>query len=218
MFIGHFAVGLSAKQLRPHISLGSYFLAVQFLDLLWPSLLLLEMEKVSIEPGITAMTPLNFLYYPYSHSLLMAVLWSAAAYLVTWLATHERKSSMLIAACVVSHWVLDLITHRPDLPLTFSQEIKVGLGLWNNKAATVVVEMLMFAIGIFLYTRATHAKNLIGKYAFWGLIAFLLFIQIGNIIGPPPPNVNAIAWAGHGQWLFVIWAYWVDRNRTPVMR
>jgi membrane-bound metal-dependent hydrolase YbcI (DUF457 family) len=214
MFIGHFAVGLAAKSVKPSISLGTYFLAVQFVDLLWPTLLLLGIEQVAIEPGITEMTPLNFLHYPVTHSLLMAFIWSICGFVLYYLIKKDVKGGLLIAACVASHWVLDFVTHRPDLPLTFSETTKVGLGLWNYKMLTVVVESLLFIGGVVLYLKSTIAADKIGRNAFWSLIIFLVIIHATNIFGPSPPNVGAIAWAGHLQWFFVIWAYWADAHRT----
>ena len=216
MFIGHFAVGFAAKTVKPSISLGTYFLAVQFVDLLWPTLLLLGVEQVAIEPGITEMTPLNFLHYPVTHSLLMAFVWGLGGFALYYLIKKDVKGGLIIAACVASHWVLDFVAHRPDLPLTFSEVTKVGLGLWYNKTLTIIVESILFLGGLWLYVKTTNSFDKIGKYGFISLIAFLIVIHIGNIFGPPPPNVGAIAWAGHLQWLFVIWVYWVDAHRRIV--
>jgi hypothetical protein len=213
MFIGHFAVGMAAKSAKPSLSLGTYFLAVQFVDLLWPTLLLFNMEQVVISPGITAMTPLDFIYYPYTHSLLMAFVWAAAGFGLVYFFKKDFSAGLIIAVCIFSHWVLDFLTHRPDLPLTLSETTKVGLGLWNYKAATVIVESAMFIAGVWLYLRSTITRDKVGTYGFWGLIGFLALISVSNLLGPPPPNVSAIAWAGHLQWLFVIWAYWVDKHR-----
>ncbi|GHN01144.1 hypothetical protein WSM22_26330 [Cytophagales bacterium WSM2-2] len=216
MFIGHFAVGMAAKSVKPSLSLGTYFLAVQFVDLLWPTLLLLNIEQVIIEPGITAMTPLNFIHYPITHSLVMALVWSAAGFAIIYFVKKDTSAGLLIAACVASHWLLDFFTHRPDLPLTLSESVKVGLGLWNYKVATFVIETALFVVGVFLYVRNTKALDRVGKFGFWSLIAFLFLISVSNILGPPPPDVNAIAWAGHLQWLVVIWAYWVDKHRATI--
>jgi len=216
MFIGHFAVGLAAKSIKPPLSLGIYFLAVQFADLLWATLLLFHVEQVIISPGITAMTPLDFVHYPYSHSLLMVLVWAAIGFALVYVLTIELSTALLIAACVGSHWLLDFLTHRPDLPLTLSEATKVGLGLWDHKMATFFAETALFAGGVFLYVRSTVALDGVGKIGFWTLILFLFIISIGNLIGPPPPNVTAIAWAGQLQWLFVLWAYWVDRRRKVI--
>jgi membrane-bound metal-dependent hydrolase YbcI (DUF457 family) len=216
MFIGHFAVGLAAKSVKPTVSLGTYFMAAQFVDLLWPTLLILGIEEVAIEPGITEMTPLNFLHYPVTHSLVMALVWGLIGFLLHYVFKKDVKGGLIIAICVASHWVLDFLTHRPDLPLTLDETTKVGLGLWNYKILTVIIETLMFVGGVYLYTKTTQAKDKTGTYAFWSLIGFLLIIHVSNIFGPPPPNVEAIAWAGHLQWLFVLWAYWVDGHRSLI--
>ena len=213
MFIGHFAVGFGAKAAAPRTSLGSLFLAAQFLDLLWPTLLLLGIERVKIEPGITTVTPLDFEHYPITHSLLMAVVWGGLFALVYWLARKYKAGAIVMGLCVVSHWVLDLLVHRPDLPLIPGGATRLGIGLWNSLAATVILEGLIFIAGVWLYLRTTAAKDRVGRWALWGLIAFLVVIYITNLFGPPPPSVKAIAWAGQLQWLFVIWAYWIDRHR-----
>ena len=214
MFIGHFAVGLGAKRYVPAVSLGTLFLAVQFADLLWPTLLLLGVEHVEISPGITRVTPLDFISYPYSHSLVMALLWAALFGGVYFLANRKRQvAALILAALVFSHWLLDVATHRPDIPLTIGGTERIGLGLWNSLPATLVVEMGMFIIGIYLYVKSTEAKNRIGKYAFWGLIVFLTIINFGNLFGPPPPGPMAVAWSAQGLWLVVVWGYWIDRHR-----
>jgi hypothetical protein len=214
MFIGHFAVGLAAKSVKPSLSLGSYFIAAQFVDLLWPTLLLLNLESVIISPGNTAMTPLDFVHYPYTHSLVMALIWAGAGFLLVYFLKKDFNAALLIGVCVASHWVLDFVTHRPDLPLTLSETTKVGLGLWNHRTATFLVESFLFAGSVFLFVRNSKALDGIGVYGFWVLVAFLYVISISNMIGPPPPSVSAIAWAGHLQWLFVFWAYWIDGHRS----
>jgi len=214
MFIGHFAVGFGAKALKPQASLGTYFLAAQFVDLLWPTLLLLNLERVIIAPGITEMTPLNFVSYPYTHSLVMAIVWSGLFFGIMYAIRKDFSLALVVGLCVGSHWFLDFLTHREDLPLMLNETTKVGLGLWNHKLATVIIESAMYIGAIWLYLRTTSAKDKIGSWGLWGLVAFLALIHVGNIFGPPPPDVNAIAWAGHLQWLFVIWAYWVDAHRA----
>ena len=214
MFIGHFAVGYGAKAVAPKASLGTLFLAAQFIDLLWPTLLLLGIEQVSIEPGITKFTPLNFTNYPISHSLLMVGIWGGLFGLMYWLRSRHVKAALVLGACVVSHWFLDLTVHRPDLPLFPGNSPLFGLGLWNSIPATLFLEGLIFCIGVTVYLRVTTPKNRVGTFGFWGLVAFLVIIYLANIFGAPPPSTMALAWVGQLQWLFVIWAYWVDKNRT----
>lgn len=214
MFIGHFGVGLAAKKTDTRISLGTYFIAAQFIDLLWPTLLLLGIEKVEIVEGISKAVPLDFVSYPVSHSFVMVLVWGVLFGLVYKLIKKNTKGAVILALCVISHWVLDLIVHVPDLPLYPGDSPKVGFGLWNSPGVSITIEMLIFFTGVFLYNGATNAKNKKGSIGFWSLIAFFLIIHFANLFGPPPPSVTAIAWSGQLQWLFVIWAYWVDRNRA----
>src|SRR5689334_2229121 len=158
MFIGHFGLAFAAKKVSKRGSLGTYIIAAQFLDLLWPMLLIREIEHVTIEPGNTAFTPLNFTYYPYSHSLLFSLIWSVAFGLFYLLLTRDRKTSLLVGVLVVSHWILDYVTHRPDLPLSPWADVKVGLGLWNHPAATMGIELILFLGGGFSYIKATRAR------------------------------------------------------------
>lgn len=215
MFLGHFAIGLGAKRIAPAVSLGTLFLAVQFADLLWPVFVMLGFESFVIQPGITAFTPLDFVHYPYSHSLLMSLLWGLAFAIVYFFAGRGRKQAAgMLALLVLSHWLLDVASHRPDMPLMPGSDILVGLGLWNSVPATVIVEGLMFVAGIFLYLQTTTATDRIGVYAFWGLIAFLVLINLGNIFGPPPPGVEAVTRSALAIWLLIAWGYWIDRHRT----
>lgn len=215
MFIGHFAVGFGAKPAHQPLSLGTLFLAAQWLDLLWPTLLLLKLEQVRISPGITLVNPLDFTHYPISHSLLMVLGWSALFALAYWLLKRNARAAWVLAFCVLSHWLLDLVMHRPDLPLYPGNSPLLGFGLWNSLWGSLLVEGLLFALGVVLYMRATTARNNKGVWGFWSLLAFFILIQLGNLFGPIPAQVSDIAWAGHLQWLFVLWAYWLDGNRMP---
>jgi len=213
MFIGHFGVGLAAKKVDQKPSLGTLFFASQFIDLLWPILLIFGIEKVVIEPGSTAFTPLNFVYYPFTHSLIGVLIWGFLVGGVYYILKKNIRSAILIGALVVSHWILDFIVHSPDLPLVPGLDVKVGLGLWNTILGTLIFESAIFIIGVVIYYGITIAKNKKGEYGYWGLILFIAVIYISNIFGPPPPDVETIAWVGNLQWLFVFWAYWVDKNR-----
>jgi len=216
MFIGHYAVALAAKKAAPRTSLGTLFIAAQFVDLLWPVLLLLGWEHVRIEAGNTPVTPLDFYDYPISHSLLGALLWSALLSGIYYAFRPQPRGALIIGLCVLSHWILDFLTHRPDLPLTFSGSTKVGAGLWYSVPATVIVESLLFIGGIALYLSVTQTLDRVGVYGFWALIAFLAIIYCGNIFAPTPTDTNSIAIAGNASWLFVLWAYWVDKHRALV--
>lgn len=215
MFIGHFGLGFGAKRAAPAVSLGVLFAACQFADLLWPTLVLVGVEHVEVDPGNTVVTPLAFVSYPYSHSLEALIIWgviAAAAYLM--IRRARISAAVTIAALVVSHWLLDWITHRPDMPLTVSGTTRVGLGLWNSLPETVAVEGLIFAGGVIVYARTTRARDRIGSIGCWTLVGFLAVVYAANLAGPPPPNAIAVAWAAEAMWLLVVWAQWVDRHRV----
>jgi membrane-bound metal-dependent hydrolase YbcI (DUF457 family) len=213
MFIGHFGVGFAAKKIDSKPSLGTLFMAAQFIDLLWPIFLIFGIEQVKIEPGNTAFTPLNFINYPFSHSLFGVVLWGLLFGFLYYLIRKNLKSSILLGALVVSHWFLDLVTHKPDLPLMPWSDVKVGWGLWNSVPTTLLIEGIIFVLGTYLYIKATKAKNKRGSIGLWSLLIFFVIVYIMNVFGPPPPSVDAIGYAGLSLWLFVVWAYWIDRNR-----
>jgi len=214
MFIGHCAVGLAAKRIAPKVSLGTLVLSVQLLDLIWPILLILGIEHVRIDPGNTAFTPLDFYDYPISHSLLTVLAWGALFGAAYFMIRHYARGAWVLAAGVLSHWVLDAISHRPDMPLAPGVSAYVGLGLWNSVAATMIVEGLLFAFGVAVYVRTTSAVDRTGRLAFWTFAGFLFVFWLLNIFGPPPPDANALGWTGLALWLFVPWGYWIDRHRT----
>jgi hypothetical protein len=218
MFLGHFAVGLAMKRVAPRTSLGTFTAAVEWLDLVWPILLLLGWERVRIEPGNTAFTPLAFDSYPVSHSLATAALWGALFGGIYFLRTRGVVASIAIGIAVISHWVLDWITHRPDLPLFPGGHTNVGLGLWNSIPATVMVESAMFVAGVYIYLRTTRALDRMGTINFWVYVLTLAAIYIANLIGPPPPSVRAVALVTLGLWALPFWAAWIDRHRMPRTR
>jgi len=213
MFIGHFALGFASKKFAPELSLATAFVAAQLLDLLWPIFLLTGAESVRIEPGNTAVTPLNFVSYPYSHSLLMSAVWATLFALILLLLKRGRRAAIVVWLLVLSHWVLDFVTHRPDLPLTPWGAARVGLGLWNSVAGTVSVEVALFAVCVYVYAKTTRARGRAGVYGFAGLVLLLLAIYAANLLGEPPSDPRVIAIADLFMWLFVLWAWWVDRDR-----
>ena len=211
MFIGHPAVGFAAKRAAPATNAGLLLGAAWLLDLLWPIFLLLGIEHVEIGPrGKSPFLTLVFTDYPWSHSLLMTIVWSVLAALVYWALTRYTTGAVIIGLLVTSHWVLDFITHRPDLPL-WPGGPKVGLGLWNSVMGTIVVESLLFVIGVAIYIRATHNRSI----GFWALIVFLIVVYIANLVSPPPPNVKALAIGALAGFLLPLWGWWVDRHRVP---
>ncbi|MBS1793736.1 MAG: hypothetical protein JSS81_07775 [Acidobacteria bacterium] len=215
MFIGHFAVGLASKRLAPGTNLGWLVAAPLLLDLIWPVLLLANVEKVVIEPGNTAFTPLDFTYYPYTHSLVGAACWALVFGLVYFALKRDRTGALAIGAGVLSHWLLDAVVHRPDLPLYPGGTTLIGFGLWNSIPGTLVVEGLLFLAGAWLYLKATRPLDRAGTLGCWSFIVFLVLIYIGNALGPPPPGVTPLAAVALLVLIFPLWAGWFDRHRTP---
>ena len=217
MFIGHFGVGLGLKRWAPQVSLGTLFLSAQWVDLLWPALLLTGVERVELAAA-GHNPPLTFTHYPISHSLVMAIVWGGLIGGAYFALRRSRSGAMVCGLAVISHWLLDSVVHEPDLPVLPGAGPKIGFGLWQSMPASLAIELLIFGLGVWIYARATQPRSRTGSYAFGSLIVFLLGIQAANVFGPPPPSVAAVAWAGHAQWLLVLWGYWVDRHRTPTGR
>ena len=214
MFIGHFAVGFASKRLAPRAPLGPLMAAPLLLDLIWPIFLLAGWEEVRIAPGNTAFTPLDFVRYPYSHSLATAAGWALLFGAVYWVYGKYQAGAVVIGFSVVSHWVLDALAHRPDLPLYPCGATRLGAGLWNSVAGTLAVESLMFAVGLWLYATMTRARDGAGRWGFWLFVAFLILIYFGNAFGPPPPNLRALLATAFGAWILPFWAAWFDRHRA----
>ena len=214
MFIGHFAVGFAVKRVAPRTSLGWLVAAPILPDLLWPVFLLLGWEKVTIAPGDTAFTPLRFDSYPISHSLAAMIGWGALAAALYFMTARYRAGAMMIFVGVVSHWLLDVVTHRPDMPL-YPGGPMLGFGLWNSVSATIVVEALLFSVAVGIYQRTTRPVDAVGRWVWWALVVILAVSFVMNAGGQPPPSVNAIALVGLiGGWLSVVLAWWADRHRT----
>ena len=214
MFLAHYGVALAAKRVAPQTSLGTTVFAAQFLDLLWPLLLLVGLESVRVVPGLMAASSLDFVHYPISHSLLMAVFWAAVAGGVYYAVRRNRPGGIVVAVLVASHWLLDAPMHRPDLLLWPGSDIRVGGGIWNSLAATLALEFAIFGGGILVYVRRTHAAGRIGSIGLWSMLMLLVVFYLGSLFAPPPADPRSLAVGGLGLWLFVPWAAWVDRRRS----
>ena len=211
MFLGHYAVAFGAKRAAPRTSLGALIAAAQFLDLLWPVLLLAGVERVA--PGGRGFLALSFTYYPWSHSLLMAAVWALLGAGAYGAATRDRRAAVVIGALVLSHWVLDYVVHVPDLPL-YPGGPKVGLGLWRSAAGTAAVEGAMTVVGLWLYLGTTRPRDGVGRWALVALVALLLALYATNLGGSAPPDMRSVAWFAMAGWLVPVWGAWVDRHRT----
>jgi hypothetical protein len=215
MFIGHYALGLACKRVEPRLSLVHLLAAPQVLDLVWPILVLAGVEHVAIAPGNTAFTPLAFISYPWSHSLVAAVAWGLVYAGIVRVATGASRPALVAGALVVSHWVLDWASHAPDMPL-WPGSARYGLGLWDSVPLTLAVESVLFAGGTWLYARATRPRDRTGRLAFAGLVAFLYLVYVANAFGPLPPSANAVAASALALWLIPLWGWWIERHRESV--
>ena len=188
MFVGHYGISFAAKKDEPAIPLWVLFIAVQLLDVLWAPFVLLGIEKVRIVPGITTSNPLDLYYMPYTHSLLAAIAWSLVAFLVyRAVRPVPSRAAAIVGLAVFSHWVLDFLVHRPDLPL-YDNTAKVGLGLWNLPAVALGLEALLLFGAMWLYLR--HRARRTAMLVF-GVV--MLAIQAYVFFGPPPTSDKAAA-------------------------
>ncbi len=216
MFVGHYGASFVAKSLEKRIPLLWLFIAVQLVDIVWAVLVLLGIEKVRIIPGITATNPLDLYYMPYTHSLLAAVVWSGAAFAAYRSGLRPRSSAaaLLVAACVFSHWVLDLVVHRPDLPL-YDDASKVGLGLWNRPILAFGLEAALLFAGLLVYFHRTRPVALSGRSAMPLFGVVMLVVQASVFFGPPPPSPAAVAVMALVSYLvFAAVAAWLDGKRA----
>jgi hypothetical protein len=214
MFLGHFGVALAARQVAPRPALGTSIMAAQWADGIWPLFVLLGLEHVEVSPGITRVTPLDFVSYPYTHSLLADGIWAVLFALVYGSVRRDWRGAGWLAVLVLSHWVLDVVAHRPDMP-TWPGGPMLGLGLWNSLAGTLIVEFALFGCGAWLYARATRLRDTLGRVLFASFCIALVIIYLASVFGPPPPSERTVAIAGAFGWLFVGWGYWIDRHRAP---
>ncbi len=214
MFIGHFAVGFASKPLAPKASLGWLMIAPMFCDVLWPLFLALGIEKTDVVPGYTAFTPLNLYDIPWSHSLVMVLVWSALLGGLYFALNKDRRGAAVVAAGVFSHWVLDVLTHRPEMQVYPGGPHVLGLELWASIPGTVAVEGLLFVGSVILYARATKPTARSGTIGFIAFVAFLALAYVGNLLGPPPPSWQAVMVVAFFSYLLVPWAHAFDRRRA----
>lgn len=221
MFVGHYAASLALKRVDKNVSLGMLFLAVQFVDLLFFPFVLMGIEKFSVIENYTESTHFILEYMPYTHGLFASLLWAAAVYmffrfLPSRKSVNKNRIAIILAIAVLSHWILDLIVHMPDLPLLGDDSTKIGLGLWKNDVATYLLEAILLLIGLRLYLKSTKGNTFVSKYGMIIFVGFMLIINANNIFGPPfgtdilTMSVSAIMM----YLLFAGVAFWLDRKRS----
>ena len=192
MFIGHYGVSFAAKRAQPRLPLWVWFLAVQWLDVVWSVLVLLRVEKLNIVPGITEANALDLYYMPFTHGLPGAIVLSAVFGGVVAMFTKRAATLVPVAVASFSHWILDLIVHIPDMPL-YDNSHKVGFGLWRHVALSFPLELVVLGVGVGLYLRATTFARSSGRYVVWGFAAVLACVQVYANFGPPPSSPEAMA-------------------------
>ena len=217
MFVGHFALGFAAKRAAPKLSLALLFAACQLADIMWPVFVAAGLESVRIAPGITAFTPLDFVSYPYSHSLVALGLWGIVLGSACWLLGTSRRASLLIAGLVISHWILDFVSHRPDMPI-YPGGALWGLGLWNSVPATLIVELSLFGAGVWLYSSATRATDAVGRWSFVALDAVPADCLLRERCRSDRRRPSAaVFWVGlPGGVVIIGWSWWTDRHREAI--
>ena len=215
MFIGHYGPAYAIKALRPATPMWLLFVAVQMVDVAWAILVLLGVEKLRIVPGITASNPLDLYYMPYTHSLAAAAIWAGVVAILCKPLTAVRTwhAAAWIGLAVFSHWILDLLVHRHDLPL-YDDTLKVGLGLWNHPTIALFLEACLVFGGMIWYLRRTTAINAIGRFGAPLFGVLMLAIQCYVFFGPPPSSPSAAATTALIAYVaFAVVAQWLDRKR-----
>lgn len=212
MFVGHFAVGFALKKAEPKVPLGVYFAAALFLDILWPIFLLAGIEKASVVPGFTRFTPLNLEILDWSHSLAMTALWSLLFGALVYWRVRTAKAFLFSAVGVASHWLLDYITHSPDMPLA-PHSARYGLGLWNSIQGTLMIELAMFFLGVAIYMRLAPKPTRSSLVHLGVMVVFFLVMYFMAAFGPPPPNDQKIlAISSLALTPIILWANWLDKK------
>jgi uncharacterized membrane protein len=219
MLVGHFAIGMAAKRIEPKISLGTAILAAMLADFLSCLFMLAGVEHFEIRQGVRGAAHYMNLYdVALSHSLAMDLGWALAFAGAVLAAGRGRRVATLLAIAVSSHWVLDWVSHTPDMPLAPGTAARFGLGLWTSIPATLMVEGGLWVLAVAFYARATRARGWTVTIGFWAVVPLLTLIWYNNIAGPPPrdPSTAPIASLVFFS-LVVAWAYWMDRTRTRTL-
>jgi hypothetical protein len=219
MMVGHYGVSFAMKPTQEHVPLWVWFVAVQWLDIVWATLVLLGIEKVRIVPGFTEATPLDLYYMPYTHGLPGAIVLSLVFGGIVSLFTNGNRwaTGALVAAASFSHWILDLIVHTPDLPL-YDNAAKVGFGLWRHVAISLPLELIILGLGAWIYARSAPFASDGSRYRFWGFIAILAVLQLYANIGPPPSTPADLAITGLASFAILsAIAGWVERGKAAVV-
>ena len=222
MFTGHFAIAFIGKRVERKLSLGMLVFACLLSDFLWCVFMIAGIEHVRIKPGITIMPGMRAIdvleasEISYSHSLLMTGIWGSLVALLYFSRRRNSRAALMLFGVVVSHWILDFISHPPDMQLIPGEgKQHFGLGLWNSIPATLFIEGAFWVAAILLYIRGARSpRSRIGSFAFWIGCVIVTAAWIGNIAGPPPADLSTIGFTSLSFFsLTVGWAFWMNRIR-----
>ena len=216
MFVGHYGIAFAARGVEKCLPLWAYFLAVQWVDVLWTILVFFGVEQVHIQPGVNPSGPLVFDFYPYTHSLMAAFGWAAVAYALYRFVFTRRQGSQLVAGilalCVASHWFLDLVVHLPDLPVT-DENLKVGLGLWYHPMLELAVELFLLFSGLAYYFVKSPEVTKTHRVTLVIFCLLMTAFQLVGSFGPPPGSVKMVAVSGFILYVgFAFIAWWIERR------
>jgi hypothetical protein len=213
MFIGHYGVSFAARPAQVRLPLWVWFIAVQWIDIVWSVLVILGIEKLRIVPGFTQANSRDLYYMPYTHGLPGSILLSLVFGIIVALFTSGNRVTtiLLVAAASFSHWVLDLVVHVHDLPL-YDNTAKIGFDLWRHVLLSFPLELMVLGLGAGLYVRAMTFASAKGRYAFWAFVFFLAVLQVYANFGPPPSSPEAMGLTALAFYLVLaLLAAWVER-------
>jgi hypothetical protein len=214
MFVGHFGVGFGGKRLAPRTSLGTLVLSAMLADLLGFTFVALGIEHIGIQRGITRVNALNLYDFAWSHSLLMDVVWGALLAGGYFLFRRYSRGAWVIFAVVLSHWVLDWLSHRPDMALAPGFHRYFGLGLYNSPLGLLIVEGAIWIAGIITYLRTTRSKGVAGNLVLGLGIVIFTALWLLSFNGAPPPSIHVLIVVDLFLFPLVIgWMYLVDHLR-----
>ena len=216
MFVGHYGVSFAARRTGVYLPLWVWFVAVQWLDIVFMTLVLAGVEKVRITEGFTESNDLDLYYMPFTHGLVGALVMSAVFAVIVAAVFPAGRRPLgfgLVALASFSHWLLDLVMHTPDLPLLGDDSAKVGLGLWENVAVSFPLELLVLGLGMWLYARSVNLAGRTARVILWVFFALLALVQVYGTFAPSPPDAVEFAVSALiGYAVLAALAAWVEKR------
>jgi hypothetical protein len=205
VFVGHYSASFLGKAAAPRVPLWAFLVAAQLVDVAWAVFVLVGIERFHLDPGLPS-NPLVLDFMPYTHSLLATVGWAALAAAAVWTVPHLRSvtAAVAVALVVCSHWVLDVLVHRPDMTLA-GGEPRLGLALWDQPFLAYAVEVGLLAGAAVLALARRHA-DVAERRAVVNGVAVLIALQTFTVLGPVPPDPTAMVLSVLATFVVVAWA------------